>query len=386
MRMTLIDERRYDEIMDGTVLPALANCCEEGWMEPAARPGLPELEHPGRLHYLCYDVTRFVDPEADDDAIAPNQGNGIDAPEKDSDTTVSGTGHDGTTQAADTGENAAPTRRRGTIVLSHGFTEFAAKYSEMIWYFLKAGYSVCAFEHRGHGKSPHDADDPNVVWIDDWRRYVLDLVRFAGTVGKRYAQGGPLYLYAHSMGGGVGAAALEQYPSLFDKAVLSSPMIAPVTAGIPNAIAGAAAETMCALGAGEKPVIGQTPFAERLDMRPYREACENRVLWYHKLRRMDRDYQANMPCYAWVREAIRLSHAVQRPQSCAHVRTPVLLCQSGHDVWVRNRPQEVFARRVRDGGGSVTIERFPESLHEIFSMPNTTLERYVDCVLEFLDS
>ena len=33
--MDLIDESRYDEQMRATVLPALAACCEEGWMEPA---------------------------------------------------------------------------------------------------------------------------------------------------------------------------------------------------------------------------------------------------------------------------------------------------------------------------------------------------------------
>ena len=35
------------------------------------------------------------------------------------------------------------------------------------------------------------------------------------------------------MGGGIGAAVMEHYPSLFDKAVLSAPMIAPVV-GMPT--------------------------------------------------------------------------------------------------------------------------------------------------------
>ena len=45
---------------------------------------------------------------------------------------------------------------RGVVVISHGFTEFARKYSEMAWYFLLSGYSVCILEHRGHGHSAHD--------------------------------------------------------------------------------------------------------------------------------------------------------------------------------------------------------------------------------------
>lgn len=192
MTITLIDEARYDAEMDATVLPALQACMTEGWMEPATvdweGKALPKLERPGRLHYYRYDARTF-------DALREEGASGV---------------------------------FRGTIVISHGFTEFGRKYSEMVWYFLLAGYSVCVFEHRGHGHSAHDMSNPSLVWIDDWRRYVADFATFAQTVGREAADGGPMYLYCHSMGGGIGAAALERYPSLFDKAVLSAPMIAPV--------------------------------------------------------------------------------------------------------------------------------------------------------------
>ena len=51
--------------MRATVLPALAACCEEGWMEPARAEDLPELDHPGSLHYLCYDAAKFDDLRED---------------------------------------------------------------------------------------------------------------------------------------------------------------------------------------------------------------------------------------------------------------------------------------------------------------------------------
>lgn len=63
--MDLIDESRYDEQMRATVLPALAACCEEGWMEPARAEDLPELDHLGALHYLCYDAAKFDDLRED---------------------------------------------------------------------------------------------------------------------------------------------------------------------------------------------------------------------------------------------------------------------------------------------------------------------------------
>lgn len=192
MTLRLLDEANYDAEMESKVLPALDACMTEGWMDPATvdwnGDALPKLDEPGRLHYCCYDAAKF-------DALREDGASGI---------------------------------FRGVVVISHGFTEFARKYSEMAWYFLLSGYSVCILEHRGHGHSAHDVSNPSLVWIDDWRRYVADFAAFADTVGREYACGEPLNLYCHSMGGGIGAAVMEHYPSLFDKAVLSAPMIAPV--------------------------------------------------------------------------------------------------------------------------------------------------------------
>ncbi|KAB8290115.1 alpha/beta fold hydrolase [Bifidobacterium avesanii] len=345
MQITLIDENDYRHEMETKVLPALEACRDEGWFEPPEPKGLGPAPTSGRLHYVCYDAARF-------DAIK-----------------VAG----------------ADATFRGAIVISHGFTEFAAKYAEMVWYFLLAGYSVCVLEHRGHGRSVRDLDDKSLVWIDDWRRYVSDLAAFAGTIGQQYAGGSPLNLYAHSMGGGIGAAVLEQYPTLFDRAVLSAPMIAPAT-GMPNGVARVLAEGMCAFGLSRHVVFGQGPFdPNNLDMSEHRGASEARVRWFHHLRCEDEHRQTNAATFEWVRQALRLSHAVSRPEACANVETPILLFQADHDIWVLNQPQDRFASLVRDGGCEVELVRVPDSLHELFSMPNAVLGPYLDRILDFFD-
>ena len=267
--MKLIDENRYADEMHETVLPALATCRSEGWMAPADDDGLPPLQRAGKLHYVCYDAAKF-------DRL---------------------------------GEDGAAATFRGAVVISHGFTEFAAKYAEMVWYFLLAGYSVCVFEHRGHGYSARDVDNSSLVWIDDWRRYVADLAKFAETVGKDYADGRPLNLYCHSMGGGIGASVLETHPTLFDKAVLSCPMIAPVT-GMPNWLASVLAGAMCRLGLGRHMVFGQSEFTPELDMADYEGASEARVRWFQQQRIDDPHQRTFAATFAWVRQALRLSRAV----------------------------------------------------------------------------
>jgi len=165
MQVTMIDENKYAETMTDVVLPALEQCCEEGWFDPSAAERSAGIEplsgimdtggRSGQLHYLCYDAAKF-------DAIR---------------------------------EQGATATFRGAIVISHGFTELAEKYDELVWYFLLAGYSVCVLEHSGHGKSARDVDNRCMVWIDDWQRYVADLAGFAETIGQQYAAGMPLNLF-----------------------------------------------------------------------------------------------------------------------------------------------------------------------------------------------
>lgn len=343
--VTLIDEFRYGQIMDATVLPALDQCREEGWMESPGNEGLGIPAAPGRLHYECYDATRFDDLNVE----------------------------------------GAAARFRGAIVISHGFTEFARKYSELIWYFLLAGYSVCVLEHRGHGYSARDVNNPSLVWIDDWRRYLADLVRFSETVGQRYSGSHPLFLFAHSMGGGVGAAAIERFPTLFDKAVLSSPMIAPST-GMPLWFTRLVVGCAQMVGLGRHRALGHDDFSSEFDMTGYEGACEQRVRWYHEQRLHDVHYQTYSPTYGWVHEALAMSKATLRQSACDRVETPTLLLQAGRDVWVRTDAQNRFVRQVKLGGGDIDSRRFPQSVHEIFSMPNSVLGPYMDEVLAFLDT
>ena len=223
-----------------------------------------------------------------------------------------------------------------------------------------------------------------MVWIDDWQRYVANLAGFAETIGQQYAAGMPLNLFCHSMGGGIGAAVLERYPTLFDKAVLSAPMIAPAT-GMPLGVARVLVGALCGLGFGKKRVFGQSGFTPEFSMEGNEGASEARERWYFKLRCENSEYQTYCAAFEWVRQALKLNRAILNPSACAEVETPVLLFQSGRDIWVLNKPQNHFVQLVKDGGGEANIVRFPESRHEIFSMPNSTYKPYLEKILGFYD-
>ena len=67
---------------------------------------------------------------------------------------------------------------KGVVIISHGFTETIEKHLETIYYFLCGGYHVYMPEHCGHGRSYRlcGEGDLSLVHVDDYRRYVEDLL------------------------------------------------------------------------------------------------------------------------------------------------------------------------------------------------------------------
>ncbi len=301
MTLRLLDEANYDAEMESKVLPALDACMTEGWMDPATvdwnGDALPKLDEPGRLHYCCYDAHKF-------DVLREDGASGI---------------------------------FRGVVVISHGFTEFARKYSEMAWYFLLSGYSVCILEHRGHGHSARDVSNPSLVWIDDWRRYVADFAAFADTVGREYACGEPLNLYCHSMGGGIGAAVMEHIRACSTRPCCP-PDDRPRHRHADMDGARIAAGALCGLGFGKARVFGHTDFSPELDLDEHKGASEARVRWFHKQRVDDVACQTNAATFEWAHQAMALSRAILKPDMCGAYRNP--------DAAVPSRTRHLGAQRT----------------------------------------
>ena len=69
----------------------------------------------------------------------------------------------------------------------------------------KEGFSVYLPEHCGHGFSYRLTEDESLVHLDSFERYVEDFI-FVTKKAKRTIPGGlKIYLYRHSMGGGIAA-------------------------------------------------------------------------------------------------------------------------------------------------------------------------------------
>ena len=273
---------------------------------------------------------------------------------------------------------------KAVVLFSHGFTESEVKYRELIYYFLRMGYTVYFPEHCGHGYSYRMTDDFSLVHVDRFSTYIEDLLSVSA-LAKGENPGLPFYLFAHSMGGGVAAAAAAQAPGMYDKVILTSPMIRPVTGSAPWALSGALVSAMCLLGKQKDYIFGGRPYGG-----PEAEAFETscalsrpRFDHYQHLRAEDVHLQTCSGSMGWLRGTVWLNRHLQT-KAWRQIVSPVLLFQAELENLVSTEQQTLFIQKLKKAGKCpAELVVVPNAKHEIFNSQNPVLESYLEKVFAF---
>lgn len=109
-------------------------------------------------------------------------------------------------------------RPRAAVLLTHGLGEYARRYVEryhrLIPELVGAGYTVYAYDQRGHGDSPGIRGQIDAFALLDDHFRVREALR---------VQPLPVYAYGHSLGGLVTAASAARDPRGLSGVILSSP-------------------------------------------------------------------------------------------------------------------------------------------------------------------
>lgn len=273
-----------------------------------------------------------------------------------------------------------PSSDRGVLLL-HGYTESAEKFREVAWCFIQAGFSVFSYDHRGHGQSLRQINDLSISHVDRFDDYIEDCETFVTTCVRPHLGEKPLYLYAHSMGGAIGAHMLVEHPNWFKKAVLTSPMIAPSSAPFPMWVGRLLAATMCMIGKGKERAFIAGPFDPEKET--FEASCSTgraRFDYYEK-KRINTPYLQNCsPTYRWVLESFDQTKGLLIKEKCSKVSLPVLLCQAGKENLVRPEEQEAFVAMLPDA----RIKRFDEAKHEIYNSTDDVVCDYIKTILDFM--
>lgn len=270
---------------------------------------------------------------------------------------------------------------RGKIVIQHGFTENVEKYEEVIYYFLKAGYSVYAMDLRGHGYSEREIDDISKIYVEHFSDYVEDLKCFMDQIVTKEEEGKPCFLYAHSMGGGVGAYFLETYPNYFKAAVLTAPMMEIECGDYPEKVAETIAGIMDMMGRGKEYIWGQGPFSADYHFEKSSCGTEERYKYFLNMKKEHTEYQTHSGTFTWLKTSIAATHRITSKEYASKIESPVLLFQAENDMMVKRSGQYRFAKNSEQ----TQLIFVKDARHEIYTMESKIRIPYFNTIFEFLE-
>ncbi len=271
---------------------------------------------------------------------------------------------------------------KGAVVFVHGLSEFTKKYYEAAAYFLAQGYHVFLYDQRGHGHSHRDTCRPELIHINSFDQLVEDLHTYVDSVVRKvYA--GPVYLYAHSMGGAVGLLYLAKYPQTFKKAVITSPLLMPRMNDLP------AWPFLVGVGIGQifaGPLAKFPLSSEFVVNKPYTPIpgdSPNRVRYCLSWRNREPDYRSTPMTLGCTMHTLKLRRRLLKTGVAQAIRTPMLMLCADTDTLVRTRYQGMFAKQcpvctheILEGANHALLtncdELLSKALYQIFNFLQQT--------------
>ncbi len=268
----------------------------------------------------------------------------------------------------------------GTVVISHGFTDALEKYNEMIYYFTQSGYSTYIVQHRGHGLSMRYTNDASLVYIDDFNTYVEDFDSFISSIVAPTSQSDNHILFAHSMGGCIGAMYLAEHPGFFDRAILTSPMFQINTGKVPAF----AAKTLASAASLTKHkytyVMGNTAYDYERDFESSNYLSESRYHYIYDITDANVYYHTNAASYGWLNAAMNAADYITKKSIASKITIPILLFQAENDAIVKPYGQYKFV----NNSGSTSMVLVKDGKHDLFSSHNEALQLYLNKVFNFI--
>lgn len=271
---------------------------------------------------------------------------------------------------------------KASVVIFHGFCESADKYDEIIEEFINNDMSVFIMDHRGNGRSGRLGADDSQISVDDYMHYIEDVKIFLDTIVAEDSVDKKKYLFAHSMGGGIGAYILEHEQKYFDKAVLSCPMMEIDLGNFPEFVVKIIANFYCAIGKGDRYLKGATPYREDYNIEASGTSSKERYDVYHKKQKKDKLLCTGGGSYRWIKEVLKITDIITKEENASKVEIPVLLFQAGNDTFVKPEGQNKFAKYAKN----CELIRNENAKHEFYRERDEIYYPYIKKIIEFYNS
>lgn len=237
---------------------------------------------------------------------------------------------------------------RGTVCLIHGRSEYIEKYYEVISDLRRRGFAVLTFDFRGQGGSDRLLRQPERSHVDHFSDYVSDLEIVMSEILLPECPA-PFYALAHSMGGTVMLHSLDKGRLVFDRVVLTAPMIGLARRRPKLSALARIVRFLNGFGLGERrmPFSSQTDYEtmnmDRNTLTSDPDRFQNSV----RLLRKAPFLKIGSPTVGWVHAACQAMLEFQNPEFAFNNRTPVLVVASGSDEVVSLAAIEKLASAMR---------------------------------------
>lgn len=286
-----------------------------------------------------------------------------------------------------------PAQTRGTVVMTHGYGEHIELYNHAIRFYQERGFDVWMMEWQGHGKS--DRDDP-VMGTNGEKpgprgmlSHMKDLEFFTEHVVQR-SPDKPVIMSTNSMGGHIGLLALRYNPTMFDGAIMSTPMFDIYRLGLPPAMRPVmrflfdlAAKTPL----GHRELPGDIEFLNRMTGITNKmgdgtiDADDFRREWNQETRRRHADIQIERPSPAWVSSAYDTIVPSLSDHFLRAVKTPMLVGAAGRDNLVDN----AAIMRVAEKTPDTQVLALPSAEHSLWFENDGNFNSWTAAIDRFLD-
>lgn len=268
---------------------------------------------------------------------------------------------------------------KASIVIVHGYTEFSKKYHELCWYFLEMGFNVFIYDQRGHGKSQRQVENIRITHVNDFNDYVKDLSCYIDDIVIPNSDNKPVFIFSHSMGGAVAALYLSICGEKVQKAVLSAPMVYPVSGvHLPHKV-------LRALVSGEARKYGwEAKFKFSGEFNPddkfekSSDLSENRFKYNMNTRIKHEEYQNSSSSNRWNFEVLGVVDKLLNRRTVKSILAKIVIISAGADTVVSVKHQKALAKLLKCD--YIVLEN---AKHSLYTAKPEELYKYIKILIDF---
>jgi len=278
---------------------------------------------------------------------------------------------------------------KAILQIAHGQAEHAERYDEFAQALNKAGYTVYANDHRGHGKTAGSVENCGFFAEKKGWDLVQDDMYELTKVIKKENKNLPVFLLGHSMGSFLTRTYLFKYSNEIKGAILSG------TAGDPGLL-GAAGKLIASIEEKMKGPKKQSPLMDKLSFGAFNNAFKPNRTEFDWLSSVNEEvdkyiadpYCGNIHSNSYFKQLLQALKESNDEKNIAAIRKdlPIYLFSGALDPVGMNTKgvTEVFQKYIKAGIQDVSLKFYGQCRHETLNEFNKK-EVYQD-IINWLDS